>query len=88
MKFDKVALWIQLHHLPLASMNGSDGKKIENTLEKVEAVNVHDNNIGWGHSLRVKVKMDLTNPIACGRTIMIKGMKQWILKKYEKLPRV
>lgn len=69
-------------------MNQIEGERIGSSHENVEEVDVDDEGIGWGHCLRVKVRMDLRKSIARGRTTMIKGMEYWILLKYEKLPKV
>lgn len=49
---------------------------------------VEDDNVGCGKKLRVKVLLDLTKPLARGRTINITGEKFWIPLCYEKLPRI
>lgn len=90
MKFDQVAMWIQLHNLPLANMTRICGEKIGKSLGEVEEVDVDEDieeDIGWGRRLRVKVRLDLKKPIARGRSIT-KGTKYWIPVLYEKLSHV
>lgn len=88
LKFDAASCWIQLHQLPFAGMNKKCGEQIGKTLGMVEQVDVNEHDVGWGQSLRVKVRMDLMKPVARGKTVTIKGTKYWIPFKYEKLPRV
>lgn len=51
-------------------------------------VDVDKDDICWGKQLRVKVRLDLTQPITPGRTVSIEGDKYQIAILYEKLPRV
>lgn len=74
-KFDTVAFWLQFHNMPLVGMNQECGFKLGSTLGVVADVDVDDGNIGWGSFLRVKVKLDLYNPLARGRTITLQGIK-------------
>lgn len=55
MRFTNASMWVQLHDLPMASMNKKCGEKIGKTLGKVE-VDVDEDDIGWGTSLHVKIK--------------------------------
>lgn len=64
-------------------MNRKYGELVENTLEKVEDVEVKVDYTGWGRFLRVKVEINLTKPLARGRFITVKDENLWI---YEKLP--
>lgn len=69
-------------------MNNSCGLKIGAMLGVMEEVDVDDDRIGWGSSLRIKVCMDLTKLVAQARKINIRDQLHWITVKYEKLPRV
>lgn len=87
-KFDRASLCLQLLQLPYVGMNKKCGEQIDKTIGKVGEVDVDEEDVGWGQSLRIKVRIDLTKPVARGRTITIKGTKYWIPVKYEKMPRV
>lgn len=53
---------------------------------EVLEVETQDDGSGWGNFFRVLVILDLSKPLARGRTILVKGMKFWIPFNYEKLP--
>jgi hypothetical protein len=42
--------------------------------------------MGWGEFLRVKIKVNVTKPLARGRTLKIKDRSYWIAFKYERIP--
>lgn len=67
-------------------MHRNCGKQIGESIGEVEYIEVEEN-VGWGRSLQIKFRIDLSKPIARGRTITIRGTKYWIPIKYEKLPR-
>ncbi|XP_042950147.1 uncharacterized protein LOC122282243 [Carya illinoinensis] len=86
LKFDRASFWVQFHNLPLLGMNKECGEKLGSTIEEVEEVEVDEDDVGWGRSLRVKIPLDLKKPLARGRTIFLHGIKVWIPVKYEKIP--
>lgn len=55
---------------------------------KVEEVDVQKDESGWGSFLRVQIYLDLTQPLARGRTLKVKGNSLWIPFSYEKLATV
>lgn len=59
------------------------GFKIGATLGVVEDIDVDDDGMGWGNSLHVKVRLNLTKLIARARKVMIKGALHWVSIKYE-----
>ncbi|XP_042944706.1 uncharacterized protein LOC122278594 [Carya illinoinensis] len=86
MDFTKERMWIQLLEMPLVGMNEGEGTRIGNTIGEVVEVETQVDGSGWGCFLRVLLVMDLSKPIARGRTISVKGVKYWIPLRYEKLP--
>ena len=42
--------------------------------------------MGWGEFLRVKIKLDMSKPLAQGRMLKIKDKSVWIAFQYEKIP--
>jgi hypothetical protein len=85
--FEKAAFWIRMVGLPLACMGRETGRMLGSSVGEVEAVDTDANGLGWGESLRVKVLIDLTKPLARGRMLKIKGMTKWIAFQYERLPK-
>lgn len=69
-------------------MNEGRGKLFGESIGKVDEVDVKGDGSGWGKCLRVSIEMDLTKPLARGRTICVKGEKLWISLRYEKLLRI
>jgi hypothetical protein len=62
------------------------GLKIGSSLGKVEEVVVAEDDVGCGRYLRVRVAIDLFQPLERGRALIQKGQTCWVLFKYEKLP--
>lgn len=86
LSFHKASFFMQLHNMSLGGMNRRVGMKVGNSVDLVETVDADEEDIGWGKQLRVRVQIDLTLPIAQGRTVNIDGEKCWIPFQYEKLP--
>ncbi|XP_042942825.1 uncharacterized protein At4g02000-like [Carya illinoinensis] len=86
--FDYECLWVWMHNLPLSCMTKERGVQIGGTMRRVEEVDVHEDGSGWGSFFRVQIYMDLTQPLARGRTINVKVESIWILFSYEKMPRI
>jgi hypothetical protein len=51
----------------------------------VEDVAVADDNVGWGKSIRIRVAIDLYQPLDRGRALILSGKSSWVSFKYEKL---
>ncbi|CAI9761214.1 unnamed protein product [Fraxinus pennsylvanica] len=86
MQFDVAALWVQFHNLPFAGMSRETGIKLGSSMGNVEDVEVDEDDVGWGSSLRVKIALNLRKPLARGRMVMLEGVKTWVPIQYEKLP--
>lgn len=71
--------------LPLIFMNDEEGKENGNTIGEVIEVETQADDSGWGSFLRLLLLMDLSKPLARGRTISVKGLKYWIPLRHEKL---
>lgn len=85
--FDKAYFWVRMTHLPLACMGRDLGFKIGSSVGKVEEVNTDKNGIGWGEYLRVKILIDLSQPLPRGRKLKFEGESTWIDFQYERLPK-
>ncbi|XP_042972906.1 uncharacterized protein LOC122304702 [Carya illinoinensis] len=86
--FDKETFWMQIHNLPLGCMSLDWGTQIGKSVGKVIEVDVEEDGIGWGRSLRVKVELPLYKAIPRGRFINTDQSKQWVHFRYENLPKI
>jgi len=86
MEFSVSPIWVQIHNMPLGCMNREVGFQIGSTLGKVEDVAVVEDDVGWGRYVRVKVAINLYQPLERGRTLPVFGNSCWVSFKYEKLP--
>jgi hypothetical protein len=74
-------------YLPLACMSKAVGQSLGSIVGEVEEVDTNDDGMGWGEFLRVKIKVNVTKPLARGHTLKIKDRSYWIAFKYERIPR-
>jgi hypothetical protein len=86
MKFTHSPFWIQVHDMPLICMNKAVGTKIGESLGVLEDVDVAGDGSGWGRCLRLRVTLDLFNPLERGRALSLGGKNYWVTFKYERLP--
>jgi hypothetical protein len=86
MEFSVSPIWVQIHNMPLGCMNREAGFQIGSTLGKVEDVAVAEDDVGWGWYLRVRVAINLYQPLEQGLTLLVSGNSCWVSFKYEKLP--
>ncbi|XP_042948082.1 uncharacterized protein LOC122280957 [Carya illinoinensis] len=87
LKFHTAPLWVQFHNLPMFGMNREVGVRLGSSIGEVQEVDVDDDNVGWGSSLRVKILIDMKKPLARGSTCILNGVKVWSPVQHEKLPR-
>jgi hypothetical protein len=86
MTFTHTPIWIQVHDMPMDFMSRGIGSKIGASLGNVEEVAVADDDVGWGRYLRIRVVIDLYQPLERGRSLTLNGASSWVHFKYEKLP--
>ncbi|CAI9780685.1 unnamed protein product [Fraxinus pennsylvanica] len=67
-------------------MSRETGIKLGSSMGNVEDIEVDEDDVGWGSSLRVKIALNLRKPLARGRMVMLEGVKTWVPIQYEKLP--
>ncbi|XP_059446458.1 uncharacterized protein LOC132178004 [Corylus avellana] len=77
---------VQVHEMPLLCMNKAVGVKIGESLGSVEDVDVAGDGDGWGRCLRIRVNINLLEPLERGRALQVGGKSHWVIFKYEKLP--
>jgi hypothetical protein len=87
LEFEKAAFWVRMYRLPLACMGRDVGFQVGSTVGEVEDIDVLDDGVGWGEYLRVKIRIDLSKPLARGRIIRVQDKELWVALQYEKIPR-
>ena len=87
LSFHMAAFWVQIHGLPTLSQTREAGIRIGSILGKVERVDVGDKGFSLGNYLRIKVIMDISQPLCQGRMVRMGGSEsRWVEFKYEQLP--
>jgi hypothetical protein len=87
MEFENASFWIHMFHLPLACMSETMGVQIGSSVVLVEEVEIEEDGIGWSEYLRVRIRLDLSKPLARGRVLKLNGEPSWIAFQYERLPK-
>ena len=85
--FDNVRFWVQVHDLPLGSMNMQTASDIVSTAGEVILGSSDDEEFEGGNFMRVRVSIDITKPLSRGRKVEFSnGEVSWVSFKYESLP--
>ena len=85
--FQKAAFWVQIQGLPTLSQTRDVGLSIGGILGKAEKVDVRENGLSLGCYLRIRVAVDVSQPLIRGRLVRIEGSdSKWVEFKYERLP--
>lgn len=86
--FDKVSFWVQVHNIPI-------GYRTKSVAEDIcEAIGIVDRSTEaaeceCGTYVRVRVTLDVYQPLCRGRIIKVKGgEKVWVNFRYERLPNI
>ncbi|KAI4980350.1 hypothetical protein ZWY2020_020835 [Hordeum vulgare] len=86
--FDTLMMWVRILNLPFGLMNDDHGKAFASTLGKVEKMDVDDKGRAWGDYLRVRVSVDVNQPLM--HCVSMFSQKQKVTDvyqvKYERLP--
>jgi hypothetical protein len=82
MDFTQSPFWIQIHDMPLLCMIKGVGIRIGDSLGDLEDVDV----VGWGRCLRIRVTLNVMQPLERGRALEVDGKTSWVSFRYEKLP--
>uniref|UniRef100_A0A2N9HN71 Reverse transcriptase domain-containing protein n=1 Tax=Fagus sylvatica TaxID=28930 RepID=A0A2N9HN71_FAGSY len=84
--FDFMSFWVQIHDLPVKMMKPAACARIGSTLGTLE----HVEDVGEGHSkgsfMRVRVAIDIRQPLCRGRKVGLGGKGEcWVSFRYERL---
>ena len=86
-RFTHSCFWVQLHGVPMIYMTKETGERVGNAIGTTLEVAVPESGVGWGPSLRVRIRLDITKPFPRGRLITFQSLGQmWVSFKYERLP--
>jgi hypothetical protein len=86
MKFNHTPIWVQVHDMPLLCMTRGVGEKIGASMGELVEVDIAGDGAGWGRSLRLRVVIDLSQPLERGRALKLGGKSYWVSFRYENLP--
>ena len=85
--FKFAAFWIQIFNLPIKSMVQAVGEDIRNAIGRSLEVDVPENGLGWGRYLRIRVNLEISQPLLRGKILEFeKGAPFWVDFRYEHLP--
>ena len=86
LKFDRTLFWVQIHGLLYRYMNVKAAEKICEVLSRV-IYSTNSTETERGHFMRIRVSLDVTLPLCCGRIISLENGKMvWVTFKYERFP--
>ena len=84
--FNNVSFWVQIYDIPLRYRNKEVAEQICETLGVIQHPNDPPDCDG-GSFIRVRVSIDISLPLCCGRLITMDDDKEhWVSFKYERLP--
>jgi hypothetical protein len=86
--FAKLLLWVRIYGLPFVLMNSERGDPLASMIGEVEKVEVDEKGIAWGDFLRVRIKVDITEPLMRCVAVESSSLKRTVFYevRYEKLP--
>uniref|UniRef100_A0A7N2L2Q0 DUF4283 domain-containing protein n=1 Tax=Quercus lobata TaxID=97700 RepID=A0A7N2L2Q0_QUELO len=86
MEFNKVTFWVQVHDLPIRFQTRRIAEQLCEAIGKVNVGTDEDETEG-DNFLRVRVTIDISQPLYRGRVILLdSGKEMWVPFKYERLP--
>ena len=84
--FKGTVFWVQVHDIPITYMNQATAKELCASIGEVMRMPVGSTLGGQGF-MRVRVRVDVTQPLCCGRVVTLENGEQlWVTFKYERLP--
>jgi hypothetical protein len=90
MEFNHILIWIRVSGLPMGMMNKKVAEIIGEDIGQFLDVDAEENGSAASRYLRIKVRIDIHQPLRRGVTIEIEGEeeeKRWCPKEYEFLPK-
>ena len=85
--FDHAVFWVQIENLPILSQRREVAESLGASIGEVLKSTGSDAELGGGKGLRVRVRVNITQPLSRGRKIgMARGREGWVSFKYERLP--
>lgn len=85
--FKKVNFWVQVHDLPLGSLNMRIASDIVSLAGAVIPSSGDAEEFERGNYMRVRISIDITKPLSRGRKVEFdNGEESWVSFKYECLP--
>lgn len=89
-EFNFIPIWVRIFKMPLGLMNKAAGELIGGMVGEVLSVDADENGLAVGEFLRVKVMLDIRNPLMRGVTLDVgegnQEKKKWCPLVYEYLP--
>ena len=86
-KFSRSAFWIRVINLPIKCMIREVAEDIGNAIGRFIEADLPESGLGWGRYLRVRVEIDVTQPLLRGKILEISDNKPfWVEFQYEHLP--
>ena len=86
--FNKVPIWMRVLKLPLGRMDRATGEMIGEKVGDLVEVEVGEDGLAVGESLRIKVKLDITKSLMRGTVVQVEDddRVRWCPFQYEHLP--
>ncbi|KAK5819926.1 hypothetical protein PVK06_024960 [Gossypium arboreum] len=79
--------WLRIYNIPIELMDRQLALDVGNAIEELVVIDWNDRNGGWTEFMRIKVKIDVLNPLRkVVRMIDKAGQEKIGLIKYERLP--
>lgn len=84
--FKNVDLWIKLINLPMGFRNKVEARKIGNSIGKFLEIGERNEDLIWGQSVRIRVRIDICKPLIRGFMLKATGIEGncWVTIRYEK----
>ncbi|KAF4377922.1 hypothetical protein F8388_018523 [Cannabis sativa] len=85
--FQFAEFWVQTHRLPFLSKSRALAKKVGEWVG--EFIEVYEDSFheGWGSLLRIRVRLDVSQPLMCGKMVSLPRVmdEHWLEFRYENL---
>lgn len=85
-EFAHESFWIQIHNMPLGSMNSDKGTQVGKGIGEVIEFDSNNSGCSWGPFVRLKVRINIIEPFIRGRFLNLDDKILWLPVKYERLP--